>query len=221
MGAEDCRNVDAPRGFDHLVNVPGISEINYISDPTASRLCYADITAIPHCDSHRNPPDSNDNSLICKTIWKRALFFMQDIYLHTALFVHSVARVFRWGFGEFPQLVGCYCSYLLLGQSLATFSNHSNKTLRQSGWIALKEISHRCKHTRGFFCSQFFIETWPSHIDNKLFPLKKIKQRRRRLLLISVAGIDFAHTHHLWDLEEVARHWHRHIPRQQRSHRHP
>ena len=68
MGAEDCRNVDAPRGFNHLVNVPGISEINYISDPTASRLCYADITAIPHCDSHRNPPDSNDNSLICKTI---------------------------------------------------------------------------------------------------------------------------------------------------------
>merc|ERR1711983_656427 len=49
-------------------------------------------------------------------------------------------------------------------------------------------------------CSQFFIETRSSHIDNKLFSLKKIKQRRLRPPLIHFGPPN------LRDLEEVARH---------------
>ena len=58
--------------------------------------------------------------------------------LCTSLFIHSsVPRFWREEFGEFPWLVGRYCSYLLPKQALATLANNSNKTLRQTGWIAL------------------------------------------------------------------------------------
>ena len=112
-----------------------------------------------HPDSGKNPPTKGYHSasplLIChhlyvttfplisswsiahrKTLKARC---MESIIL-TALFTQSLARFWRWGFGEFPWLVGrycSYCSYLLPKQAIASFSKQSNKTLQQNGWIAL------------------------------------------------------------------------------------
>ena len=62
-------------------------------------------------------------------VWLREEFFHQtncifEFVLHTspALFIQSVARFSRWGFGIFPWLAGRYCSCLLPKQTLATSS---------------------------------------------------------------------------------------------------
>ena len=52
---------------------------------------------------------------------------------NTALFIHLLASFKRWGFCEFPRLVGHYYSYLLP----TTHTEKHDETWRTSGWIAL------------------------------------------------------------------------------------
>ena len=51
--------------------------------------------------------------------------------LSTAVFIHSFARFWRWGFGNFHWLVSRYCSYLLPKQDLTTL----NKQRQQNMWM--------------------------------------------------------------------------------------
>ena len=53
----------------------------------------------------------------------------------TLLGVLSFARFWRWWFGEFPRLVGRYCSYLLPKQSGGTTQILIFKTLRMTGHL--------------------------------------------------------------------------------------
>ena len=61
---------------------------------------------------------------------------------YSSIMLHYATMFQKWGFGEFPCLVGRYCRYLLPKLALAIFSNNSNKTLRQTGWIALYNGFH-------------------------------------------------------------------------------
>ena len=84
---------------------------------------------IGHCDSMKAM--LRENKLIV-------------VSLYSGIHLLCLKRFWSWGFGEFPRLVGCYCSYLLPKQALATFSQQPNKTLRQTGWIALYTGSYWC-----------------------------------------------------------------------------
>ena len=58
------------------------------------------------------------------------LHYMDDsAFRYEQRYSSSLSQVF----GEFPPLLGHYCSTLLPKQTLATFSYNCNKTLRQSG----------------------------------------------------------------------------------------
>ena len=73
-------------------------------------------------------------SWLSQLIWQNVWLLKRKFLSYSAYHPLCLARGRRWGFGEFPRLVGRYCSYLLPKQAGGTPQIIIFKTLGQSGW---------------------------------------------------------------------------------------
>ena len=72
-----------------------------------------------------------------RKLFRLQLRIFAGFLYYTLLGVPSFSRFWRWGFGEFPRLVGRYCSYLLPKQTRGAPQILIFKTLQMTGHLTI------------------------------------------------------------------------------------